>query len=451
MKTVTNNAFWREILDHLSGIILVFRIDEEEKTHLIFANKELKAGLGYQPEEFVLASETDGLIKQELEYLIDKIADLSHKKDIDRNVVCNFTAIDGRREPFFFDFKIFQTRSAHTNLIVTTLQPVQNNIPAAVSLSNFSDKQVATQDLFVAESDIMKAVMSKVNQIKNQHTNVLIRGEEGTGRHTIANRLTADSENRNAEVHYLDLENLSKNEQKLLLFGGEQILSDHNVQRYSGILENNRNIIIVLSEITLLSKESQQLLLQYLHAREKERLLTRIIGLTKYSLEEVMDVDEFDPTLYYELNFYPLLIPPLRQRKMDIPVVAQKWLKQIKKVLKMDELKISDRELGKLKNHNWQGNFPELFEILRKSLLSSDGITLTINLENDIKTVNQQNTKKNGVTSDEILTFDDMNRLYLKRVLDFTNGKIYGDDGAAALLDLKPTTLQSKLKKLGLK
>lgn len=450
MKIVTNNAFWREILDHFPEIILVFRIDEEESVHLIFVNEEIKKYLGYKPQEFVLASENDGPIRKELDILINRIAELSHQKINDKDEICALSSNQGQVQSFFFDFKIFQTKSARTNLIVTTLHPVQEVIPASVR-GNLQDTGFHDQELFVAESELMKAILSKIKQIQQQDTNVLIQGEKGTGRHTIAKRLAGELRSDRSEVHQIELGQISKTEQKLLLFGGDKNRSDGSVQHYSGILEDQNDIILILSDLTFLSEECQHLLLEYLHARKQNHLLTRIIGITELTLEQLMDAEEFDTKLYYELNFYPLLIPPLRHRKEDLPLIANEWLNQLKQILKLSDLEIPKQELEKLKDFEWKRNFPEFFGVLRESMIGSGESKFRILSKKKINKENRIGTSQKEMANNEVLPFDDMTRKYLEYILDITGGKIYGEDGAAALLQLKPTTLQSKLKKLGLK
>jgi DNA-binding NtrC family response regulator len=446
MKTVTNNAFWREILDHLPGIVLVFRIDEEEKAHLIFANNELKDIVGYKPQEFVLASETEGIINQQLDQLINKIAELSHQAGGVDKEICYLRARNDCDLPFYFDFSIFQTKSARTNLIVTTLQPVED-VVAPARIGSVSNGLYSEMDFFVAESSIMQAIMDKIGQIKYEKTNVLIRGEEGTGRHTIAMRLAHELSSEKSSIHKVELNGLSATEQQLLLFGGINESEGGSGQQYTGILDAEQDVILILSELSYLSGECQSLLHDYLQQRQRKGWATRIIAITKYALEEVINTDKFDATLYYELNFYPLLIPALRSRTSDIPLIAKKWIEQAVQILKLDTFNVPDKELEKLTSHDWPGNLPELFQVLKESLLASSNNTFKTKLNSKKST----SEKDISTEADEIIPFDEMNRKYLKQVLEFTEGKIYGDDGAAALLELKPTTLQSKLKKLNLK
>jgi len=446
MKTVTNNAFWREILDHLPGIVLVFRIDEEEKAHLIFANNELRDIVGYKPQEFVLASETEGIINQQLDQLINKIAELSHQAGEGEKEICYLRARNDRDLPFYFEFSIFQTKSARTNLIVTTLVPVEDAV-SPLRTGSISNGHYSEMDFFVAESPIMQAIMDKIGQIKYEETNVLIRGEEGTGRHTIAMRLAHELSSEKSSIHKVELNGLSATEQQRLLFGGEKDRSGGSVQQYSGILDDDHDVILILSELSYLSSECQSLLHDNLQMRQQKGWTTRIIGITKYALEDVINTDKFDATLYYELNFYPLLIPALRNRTSDIPLISKKWIEQAVRLLKLDKFNIPDKELEKLASHDWPGNLPELFHVLKESLLASSKNTFRTKL-NSKKSVNENILSSEVI---EIIPYDEMNRKYLKKVLEFTEGKIYGEDGAAALLELKPTTLQSKLKKLNLK
>lgn len=439
MKTVNNQAFWREILDQLPSLILVFHIDEDDSVQLIFANREVEHVLGYKAREYVLASESPGRVKQEVDQLINLIADLSHTKAAPGKAEYTLSSQTGVPVPLLFEYKLFQTRSNRSNLIVASFDKAvdyrsKSTQPAGPGPVN----QPST--VFVADSDIMRALLDKLSEFVRTRTNVLIRGEQGTGKRTIAGMLAKMMENSSDETHYLDFSEMKSEEQISELFGDDS-------GRSTGIMALERDIILVLNEIPAMSPDVQKQFAKALRDRSEKQLQTRIIATARVAIEDLIEKDKFDAGLYYAIGFQSLLVPPLRHRKEDIPAIARKWLEQAAEVMGMVIGEVSQRETEKLKTEEWKGNLPELFNALKNSLLGHQKGTFRIKLTENPRVEHSESIERNM----EIIPFDEMNRRYLTNVLKATNGKIYGEGGAAELLGLKPTTLQSKLKKLNIK
>ncbi len=203
MKTVNNHAFWREILDQLPSLILVFHVDEDESVQLIFANSEIENVLGYKPREYVLASESPGRVKQEVDHLINMIADLSHNKSKPGKMEYSLSSQTGVPVGFLFDYKLFQTRSNRSNLIAASFDRNTDYSPKPNQMA-VSEPGNQLSSVFVAESDIMKVLLDKLTEFVRTRTNVLIRGERGTGKRTIAGMLAKMMENNPGQIHYLD-------------------------------------------------------------------------------------------------------------------------------------------------------------------------------------------------------------------------------------------------------
>lgn len=437
MKTVNNHAFWREILDQLPMVILVFRIDEDDHVQLIFANNEVENILGFKPRDYVMASESPGRVKQETDQLIDYIAELSHKKTKPDNLIFSLSSQAGTTIDFKFDFKLFQTRSNQSNLIVTSFYTIRDD-----TLSGSGKSKQNGTSVFVADSDIMKALMGKVSEFARSRSNVLIRGEKSTGKRTIARILSGMIETGKEEVHRLDLSGLSSEKQDILLFG-------NGSESGAGILTKDRDVILIVNDIASVSEPVQKKFISVLQSRMDNHLQTRIIATSRVAIEDLIEEDKFEAGLYYALDFQPLLVPPLRHRKEEIPKIARKWIKQVAFISGIEVNEIPVRELERLIEPEWKGNFSELYDVLRISLLNIRNGEFKVMFEKKKELSQQQMILSE--TQQEVVSFDEMNRQYLSWVLRITKGKIYGEGGAAELLDLKPTTLQSKLKKLNIK
>ena len=207
-------------------------------------------------------------------------------------------------------------------------------------------------------------------------------------------------------------------------------------------------LIIRLPHIDSLNNQAQRLLQRLIAGREQGELQTWILATTTGNLEERVNDGQFSAKLYYKIGFETLLVPPLRHRPEDVKATARRYVEQAGKVLNLQFNRLDEAKLEELTEQEWPGNFPQLYKVLRRSLLESDEDEFQLRLKEKQQ---YQLFPEQKISEDAVLGFDEMNRKYLERVLELTDGKIYGDDGAAALLNLKPTTLQSKLKRLGIK
>ena len=397
---------------------MIFRIDNNDNAQLIFVNKKIQSTLGFSPQDYVLASETESLVRRELDGLVEEVARLSHQKGQkeDKQIVLHTKR--GEKRELFYDFELFKVKSSTASFLSIdfkeTAAPTTAEGPATDA-----------PPLFIAESAAMKSVMKHVDSLISTSANILVRGEKSTGKKSIA-RIIARS---------------------AVLSGSRLLEIDATREAVSSVKEvlkgRSENLVFVIANIDCLSVVEQRLLKLLLDDKESGKI--RVIATSSQPLENLIEQGQFDSDLYYSLLFHTLLLPPLRNRTEDISEIVTTWTYRTAKVLSLPELHISETELGKLLKKTWPGNFDELFSVLRKSLLSAKHGKVRI--EDDVPKVKPT---KNGEIQ-EILPYDEMNRRYLTRVLQKTKNKIYGDDGAAKLLGLKPTTLQSKLKKLGIR
>lgn len=439
MITSGNSAFWREVLDFVPNLTLLFRIEDEENAHLIFANQEIQHQLLYRPQDYVLEGESDTIVKKDLDKLIDRIADLSYRKQRDKGIYCQLHDRQGNVLIYTFDFRIFKTRVGKTSLILVTLVPEGGRVQKSES-GLMAARPKATEEK-VWKSEVMQAILDKIPEYRLQGSNLLVHGEEGTGRQTLARYLAEHLSTSSDEIFVIQLEK-SDEKQHMQLFGDENLAS---------ILTGSKGetpgwfqspiICVVISDLAELSEKNIRLLADRIRQRNERKYRTRIIAISGAPFEKI--VDRLG-SLYYELNFYPILMPGLKHRKEDVRIIARAWLNRAAEAIGLENISVPDKELNKLEEYDWPGNFPELFRVLRQALLSVDDGGVHIRIW-------QPDVVNAGRKSSEIIPFDDMNRRYLKTVLELTKGKIYGKEGAARLLGLKPTTLQSKLKKLNVK
>ena len=181
----------------------------------------------------------------------------------------------------------------------------------------------------------------------------------------------------------------------------------------------------------------------------------RIIAATNRKLAQEVEAKRFRQDLYYRLNVFPIEVAPLRNRKEDIPLLATTFMAHVRKKLNCTGRDLIQAEVLKLQNYHWPGNVRELQNIIERAVISSRCGSVKFDLPvpqpsgASIKTP----IKKNGGKPNEVLTEEDMRlreKANIESALQATDWKIYGTSGAAELLGLKPTTLLSRIKKMGI-
>ncbi|MEX2633191.1 MAG: sigma 54-interacting transcriptional regulator, partial [Balneolales bacterium] len=371
--------------------------------------------LGYSPQDYVLASETETLVRYELEALVEDVAHLSHQRGKSDDKEVFLSDRRGETIKMVYNFELFKVKSSTANFLSISFKNPQRS----------SDNKSEIEPLFVAGSPAMKSVMAQVDSLIPSESHVLVRGEASTGKKRIARMIVRPA----------------------VLGGADLVEIDAKTQPVSSIKEmikkSQIKLVFIIANIDQLSIVEQRLLKQLLD----DKNLIRVIATSCKALEILVEQDQFDADLYYLLSFHPLLLPPLRQRKDDIPEIAETWIRNASKILFVSEIQLLGSEIEKLINHSWSGNFEELFNVLRKYILSGNGKIIV----NNQPETNEHELDTEPEVLTKIITYDEMNRRYLTSVLKETKNKIYGKDGAASLLGLKPTTLQSKLKKLGIR
>ncbi|NNK01338.1 MAG: sigma 54-interacting transcriptional regulator [Desulfatitalea sp.] len=358
---------------------------------------------------------------------------------------------------------------------VDLLAPLQE--PFALMLSNClqyrkilrlqemlaEENQFLQKELRNVSSDIigqdygLKYVMEMVNQIAPKESHVLLLGETGTGKEVIANAIHRLSPRKEGPFVKVNCGAIPENLMDSELFGHEKGAFTGAFGQKKGRFERAKNGTIFLDEIGELPLAAQVRLLRVIQHQEIERvggtetiqLSIRIIAATHRDLTQMALKNEFREDLLYRINVFPISIPPLRQRKIDIPALVDYFVDRKSKELKLNEVpKISKGSLKRLIDYHWPGNVRELENVVERALIRFDGGLLTLD---DILIQNAQ-TKYHAHSEDSsgILAFDEMARRHIVKAIKHTNGRISGPKGAAALLQMHRNTLRSKMKKLGL-
>jgi formate hydrogenlyase transcriptional activator len=300
----------------------------------------------------------------------------------------------------------------------------------------------------VGRSDAIRRVLAKAEQVAQTDSTVLISGETGTGKELLARSIHNMSARKERPMVVVNCASLPPALIEGELFGREKGAYTGALTRMKGRFEIADGSTVFLDEIGELPLEVQSKLLRVLEEGCFERLGStrtlkvnvRIIAATNRDLPRDVNEGRFRKDLYYRLNVFPISIPPLRQRREDIPPLVWAFLRALEKRMGKRIERIPRRTMEALQAHFWPGNVRELRNAIEHAMILTTGTTLTLNIPLP--------------TSTETLsasTLQDVERSHILAVLEKTGWRVGGNGGAAEALGLNRTTLQWKMKKLGLK
>ena len=311
-------------------------------------------------------------------------------------------------------------------------------------------KEITNYGEIVGSSKELKAALSRLEKVGKTEATVLIRGESGTGKELFARAIHNLSDRNSRPMVKVDCSALPENLIESELFGHEKGSYTGALEKKIGLFEIADKSTIFLDEIGELPIQLQSKLLRILQDGEFLRIGNtspisidvRIIAATNRNLEAMIEEGKFREDLYYRLNVFPVFSPPLRHRKSDIQILARHFVQKHSSRLNKKNLSINKNQIKELESYSWPGNVRELENIIERSLIiSSDNQFI---LDNSFKgSLKEKN--------DEEMNLDNIVKNHLIAVLEQTNWKVSGEDGAAKLLGINPQTLFSKMRKLGIK
>lgn len=312
----------------------------------------------------------------------------------------------------------------------------------------------------VSKSEKFKQVLEKIEQVADTDATVLILGESGTGKELIARGIHSISNRRNRPLVKVNCAALPANLIESELFGHEKGAFTGALAQKIGRFELANGGTLFLDEIGEMPIELQSKLLRVLQEGEFERVGSsktirvdvRIIAATNRELENSVNNKEFRADLYYRLNVFPIHSPALRDRKEDIPVLVNHFCKKYGVKFGKKITAVPKPVLDRLMTYDWPGNVRELENIIERGLIITKTNTLEIGdwLPN---TPSKESTLKPAITEGKAqaaISLEEVERQHILDVLIKTNWKIRGEHGAAKALDLNPTTLEARMKKLGI-
>lgn len=300
----------------------------------------------------------------------------------------------------------------------------------------------------IGSSNELKYVLHRVERVAPNTTTVLILGETGAGKELIARAIHSSSPRRDRPLIKVDCASLSPTLIESELFGHEKGAFTGAQSRKIGRFELAHGSTIFLDEIGELPLELQSKLLRVVQEGEFERLGSsrtlkidmRILAATNRDLEEEVKKGRFREDLWYRLNVFPITLPPLRQRQEDIPLLVKAFVQRFNRKIGKEVTKIPPPVMENLRRYPWPGNVRELENVIERAVIDSNGPVLQLAIGTPLPVT--------APSPNESL--EAVERAHILQVLDKVGWKIDGRNGAAARLQINPSTLRSRLRKLNI-
>lgn len=433
-----NNGIHDAVLD--SDIPLVFDLDEVVRRKFVprFLRMNYDCGL----KQAIFAPLKDGEKKTGILVIL-----MREKRNLSRN-----------------DISLIQGVSDQLSIAVANIK-ANEKIERQFAEINQYKKQLEEENLYLQEeiqttnnyselignSFVMKKIFQLVSKVSESESSVLILGETGTGKELIARAIHNSSLRKDKVMIKVNCATLPANLIESELFGHERGSFTGATEKRIGKFELANNSTLFLDEVGELPLDLQVKLLRVLQEKEIERVggrsaiktNVRIIAATNRDLEKEVQMGSFRSDLYFRLNVFPINLPPLRERKEDIPLLAAHFLYKHSKKGTKGTMNFSGRAMRDLVAYNWPGNVRELEHLIERSILLANGRTV-----DQIFLPGAHEESDSLLPDGYIKTIDEVEREHIISVLKKCNGKVSGAGGAAELLKIPATTLSSKMLRL---
>ena len=303
----------------------------------------------------------------------------------------------------------------------------------------------------------LRGVMEKVRMVAARNSPVLLTGETGTGKEVIANAIHDRSNRCNGPFVKMNCGAIPETLIDSELFGHERGAFTGATSEKRGRFERADGGTIFLDEVSELPLQAQVRFLRVLQEREFERvggttpikIDVRVLSASSKNLEELVAKGLFREDLFFRLNVFPIVIPPLRQRKADISALVRHFVeKKCREMGLQNTPEVSQGAMEQLMDYDWPGNVRELDNIIERAIILSGGKELVFPGIVDPATISRPETGK--MKHGRTLSLKDLETNHIREVLNMAEGKINGRHGAAELLQINPGTLRAKMKKLGI-
>lgn len=454
---------WAEaVLEGMPQLAYVFDAQGKMKRW----NKNIEKTLGYSAEELKDKFIGEFIAEQdrpEVQNAVQQVFEDGRERRIEYDILSK----DGKKTPYYgsgslteIDGELFMIG---LTIDMSELKKAQEQIEQQLDEINGLKEQLQAENLIlrqevesshsykniIGESEQLKHILYRIEQVAPQDTTVLLEGETGTGKELFAHAVHQKSKRRDKPFIKVNCSSLPANLIESELFGHEKGAFTGAIQRQIGRFELADGGTIFLDEISEIPIELQAKLLRVLQEGEFERIGSsytlkvdvRVIAATNRDLEEDIRNGRFRKDLYYRLNVYPISIVPLRDRRSDISILVEHFISRFNEKLGNSITHIPKGTIKNLQNYAWPGNVRELENIIERAMILSPGPNLKIEALHapDFDTV------------EDFQPLAEFERRYIIKVLEKTYWRVDGPDGAARILDMHPETLRSRMRKMDIR
>jgi len=435
-----------------------FQADEADK---IFATYNMRTDSQYEDLGFAPLVERafagESIVLPPIHYIPSRELDKMGLEDIEarsRWIQCHLYSIKDKNgsveSVVAINMDITEQKQAETEL-QNAYEEIKNLKEQLEAESAYLQDEIKLEHNFeniIGQSEVLKYVLNRVEQVAPMDSPVLLMGETGTGKELMARALHQLSPCGKRALVKVNCAALPRELIESELFGREKGAFTGATTTQPGRFELAKGSTLFLDEIGELPLELQAKLLRVLESGEFERLGSsrtlqsdaRVIAATNRVLEEEVRKGRFRDDLWYRLKVFPITVPPLRERQEDIPLLVKWFVDQLARKMGKRATEISKHTMQMLQSYPWPGNVRELKHAVESALITSQGDRLNFELP-----------KIEDAALSDFKSFEEMECDYILRILKAKNWKIGGKDSAASILGMPPSTLRSRMKKLGLK
>jgi len=375
----------------------------------------------------------------------------------DRRRICvdisgSFIEFEGKEYISCFVRDITQRKNSELELSNSLIEVKQlkDRLQVEVEYLQQEIKLIHNFEEIISENNKFKEILAQVEVVASTNSTVLIFGETGTGKELIARAIHNISARRGRPMIKVNCAGLPESIIESELFGHEKGSFTGAFIRNIGRFELADGTTIFLDEICDLPITLQTKILRVLQEGEFERLGSsntikidaRVISATNRDLEKAMEDGRFREDLYYRLNVFPINIPPLRERKDDIPILVGHFVNKYNIKIGRQIERISQEIMDRLMAYHWPGNVRELENVIERAIVISRGSMLELG-----KLPFRENV---DFDKSDAITLEQVEKEHILKILELTKWRVSGKKGAAEILGINPQTLFSKMKKLGI-
>jgi PAS domain S-box-containing protein len=358
----------------------------------------------------------------------------------------------------FKDISERKEQEKRLNNALEKVKELQQQLEAENTYLQDEIKSNINHEQIVGEHPELLKVLEEAHQVAPTDASVLIHGETGTGKELIARAVHCGSNRREHPLIKVNCGAISENLVESELFGHEKGAFTGAVQERQGRFELADGGTLFLDEVAELPKDTQTKLLRVLQEQEFERVGgtktikvdVRIIAASHKDLAKLSETGEFRQDLFYRLNVFPLFLPALRDRKSDIPLLADWILKGLSKKLGKKIAGINAESTKRMMAYPWVGNIRELQNVLERAAILSRSEVLDLPTS-VLPTIESPKTIDNSSQQTTSGSLANMEKAHIQAVLEQSAWKVSGAGGAAEILDMHPNTLRSRMEKLNIK